>query len=106
MSGSCKREPASDHAAEIIQQMMSGRNPYPKAWPPDNRDSRSTFPCYKLQVEARTDNDKAEPFIFNRNLGDPGDYEVKAPIFAATSAIAKRKNFISLRENRRRAEAT
>ena len=98
MSKRCKRSPASKHAEEIIYKMSNGRNPYAKPWPPDNRDYRSTFPCYKLQIEARTDNDKAEPFIYNRDLGDPGDYEVKAPRLAATIAIAKRKHFASLRE--------
>ena len=89
MSGSCKRRPGSEHAAEIIQKMISGRNPYHKAWPPDNRDNRSTFPCYRLRVEERTDNNNAEPFIFNRTLGDPGDYEVRAPN-SQPSAITER----------------
>ena len=100
LSGECNLTPGSAHAAAIIQKMAKGRNPYPKPWPPDNRDSRSTFPCYKLHVEARADNNKAEPFIFNRNLGDPGDFEMRAPTFTASTAIAKRKNFTSLRGKR------
>jgi len=39
-------------------------------------------------------NDKADPFIFNRELGDPGDHEIRAPILAAAVAIARRRNLV------------
>ena len=85
MAQTCVGCPASDHARNIITRFSTGKNPYDKPWPVDAKDRKSKFPCYRLKVSIRDENDQAEPFVYNRELGEPVDHEVRVP----SSAVSK-----------------